>query len=236
MKNINIDDFKVFLNSVITQIQNFINGLIENDLKKAFLITNWLKYYFKYLKEESNFLNKKTYKKFKYGQVVRISFGYNLGHELGGIHYGVVISNNDSPYSSDLIVIPLSTKHKEIKNNNKDTRIDIGNELKVLVSQKMDLLAEKYFEDIKKLNLSNVSSNETKSLINLLNLYNELKNEFNNMSNGSIVLTSQIRFISKLRLMAPTTKNDYFDNIVLSKATMSKIMNKISSIIGYIDK
>lgn len=55
---------------------------------------------------------KKTFKKFKRGTIVYIEFGVNIGSEMAGRHFGIVVSKNDSRYNPVLQVIPLSSKKK----------------------------------------------------------------------------------------------------------------------------
>lgn len=232
MQQMSLNDIKIFIETVLAQIKNFFDEFVSTTSKRCYLIANWLKFYFAYLRNEQEFLNKKNYKTFKYGQVIRVSFGFNIGHELGGIHYAIVINNDDSPYSSDLIVIPLSSKHKEISTNTKESRIDIGFELKNIIKNKIDSVAEKMLNLMKNIDRENIKEEDTNKLKKFMELYDKLNTEYENMSDGSIILTKQIRFITKMRIMAPTTKTDYFNNIILSTETMHKITDKLKSLLN----
>ena len=53
---------------------------------------------------------KKTYKKLKRGQIIKVDFGINIGSELCYTHFAIVLSNNDSIYSDNIIVIPITSK------------------------------------------------------------------------------------------------------------------------------
>lgn len=233
MKQLKTNYIRLFIETTILQIKNFFDDLIKTNSKKCYLIANWLKYYFEYLQTEREFLERKHYKKFKFGQVVRVSFGFNLGHELGGIHYAIVLNKKDSPYSSDIIVVPLSSKHKELPQNDKESRIDIGFELKNAIQNKIDKVAEKMLTYMRNINEKNIKEEDTQRLKKWMELYTKLKNEFDNMSNGTIVLTRQIRFITKMRILAPTTRTDYFDDVIISSNTMQNITNTLYNIIKF---
>lgn len=51
------------------------------------------------------------YARYKYGQLVMVDFGLNIGNELCGNHFAIVFTNNDSPYSGLITVVPLSSKN-----------------------------------------------------------------------------------------------------------------------------
>ena len=229
----NKNDLLTTIDNVINNIKTFISSFLDTDIKKAKNIIYWLKYHFIYLQDEENFLNRKSYKKYKYGQIINISLGYNLGRELGGVHYAVVMNVNDTPTNSNLIVVPLSSKKNEKKLGINDTRIDIGSEFK-------DILSKKYsdFEEQNNKLISSLSSLSHKELgiaigkvHNNVYLLKKIDAELKKMKEGSYVVTHQIRAISKIRIIAPILKNDYFDNIVLSSKTMENINRKLDEMI-----
>ena len=79
-------------------IKMMINYL-DNCLEKVNLISYWLKDYIKYIKDEKNFnpTNLKTYER---GDIIKVNLGFNIGSEMGGLHYCVVIdkkNNRNSP-------------------------------------------------------------------------------------------------------------------------------------------
>lgn len=50
------------------------------------------------------------YARYKYGQLVMVDFGLNIGNEICGNHFAIVFTNSDSPYSGLITVVPLSSK------------------------------------------------------------------------------------------------------------------------------
>ena len=69
-----------------------------------------------WLKKESNIFEKevsqiqKTYKKLKRGQIIKVDFGINIGSELCYTHFAIVLNNNDSIYSDNITVVPITSK------------------------------------------------------------------------------------------------------------------------------
>ena len=48
-------------------------------------------------------------KYYKRGDIVLAHFGFNVGSELGGTHYAVVVENDNNNASNTLVVVPLSS-------------------------------------------------------------------------------------------------------------------------------
>lgn len=67
-------------------LESFINDTSEKHLKKANLISYWLNSYTSYLQNEESFSPSRLIR-YKRGSVVRVNFGFNVGKELGGLHY-----------------------------------------------------------------------------------------------------------------------------------------------------
>lgn len=62
--------------------------------KKSVLISYWLETYTRFLKQEL------TYKpnfqpSYKRGSIIEVDFAYKIGSEFGGLHYAVVLDNED---------------------------------------------------------------------------------------------------------------------------------------------
>ena len=63
--------------------------------------------YKNYIKNETTF-NPKYYPDFKRGNIVNLNLGFNLGSELGGLHYGIVLQNSNRR-NPNLVIVPLSS-------------------------------------------------------------------------------------------------------------------------------
>ena len=60
----------------------------------------------KNFKNEKQFDPKKLIK-YRRGNIVSVHLGYNIGSEQGGLHYGLVIDNNNEKSSKVITIIPL---------------------------------------------------------------------------------------------------------------------------------
>lgn len=159
-------------------LSNFKNLYFSN--KNHFKLTNlpyWLKSYTQKLNLEINNELPSYYRKFKQGDVVMVDFGVNVGSEMSGGHFAIIMDKKDSQYNRVVTLIPLtSKKHKNIGN------ISLGNELvnntKILIENKisslnldmdqnakqMDLVVSQMKEALRY--LLKISSGENKDIVN----------------------------------------------------------------------
>lgn len=126
----------------VNEVDNFLNSLISSespiDKSKADKLSYWLEDYIRFLRIESEISSAK-FKRYKRGQVIKVHLGFNVGSEEGGLHYALVISNNDSIKSPVVHIVPLTSVKSttEISKIRTDLgQVYIGNELHVLLSQK----------------------------------------------------------------------------------------------------
>ena len=114
--------------SALKRLDLSFNKHIEaKEYKKSHLLSYWITDFSNYHDEEKTF-DSSSLKTFKRGDIVKVNLGFNIGNELGGLHYCVVLNKNDNPYSGTLNVIPLSS-FKENKKFNDSTCINLGDEL-----------------------------------------------------------------------------------------------------------
>lgn len=118
-------------------LEIYINDPSMKHLKKAHLISYWIKDYVNYINFEEKFdpVRNIAYKR---GNVVKINFGFNVGSEYGGLHYGIVLDNKNSHNSPVLTVIPLtSVKNNKPTHNNS---VELGNEIYRSLKLKYDTI------------------------------------------------------------------------------------------------
>ena len=160
-------------------LEHYINDPSEAHLKKANLISYWLKDYVRFLNFEEQFDPKRNIA-YKRGNIVKINFGFNIGSEYGGLHYGVVLDNHNDLSSPILTVIPLTSvkDNKEVHKNN----VVLGNELYRLLKIKYDTINQNLKEEQTEItttlqafaSLLSLSSNTAKELAT----YDKGSNEF----------------------------------------------------------
>lgn len=123
-------------NQAINKLSDFLENCIirdEEHLKKANLLSYWIKNYIDYIEREENF-NSFNLKHYKRGDVIKANLGFNIGNELGGLHYCVVLDVINAKSYSTLTIIPLSSSKPNKKIHN--TSVSLGNELAISIINK----------------------------------------------------------------------------------------------------
>ena len=124
-------------NEAIKMLNNYLDTCISIDskhLKKANLISYWLKDYIRYIENEETFSCEKL-KKYSRGDIIKVNLGFNIGNEEGGLHYCVVLDVINAKKYSTLTVVPLTSQ----KNNK-----NIPNSAILLGTEIYDKLSKKY--------------------------------------------------------------------------------------------
>lgn len=239
-------------NEAIKILNDYLDTCIsKNDkyLKKANLVSYWLKDFARYIEAEENFECEKL-KKYNRGDVIKANLGFNVGNEEGGLHYCIVLDVINAKKYSTLTVIPLTSQ--KVNKNIPNSAILIGTEIYDKLSLKNQGLREKankksneYENELKIIsNLSennedekiikNVKINKVEEKIKLLNndieLIDKIDKEISQMKNGSIALVNQITTISKQRIYNPKSNIDVLSGIRLSKDSLDLIDDKIKKL------
>lgn len=217
----------------------------SSNVKKVNLISYWQKDYINYIKNERDFnpINLKTYER---GDIIKVNLGFNIGSELGGLHYCVVIDKKNNRNSPVVTVIPLSSQKKDKINKNS---IILGNDIYNKLVEKSNKLLEdskkeieenknKLLIEAKRLTENHATSDEmylrmTELNDNITNAYKKLElakkinREVQKMKSGSIAIINQIRAISKQRIYDPKTEFDILSGIKLSNENLDLIDDKM---------
>ena len=213
MENLNEEKISVIIhkdNSLNRLDISFMKHIEIEEYKKSDLLAYWIHDFAVYHDEEKTFDTTKI-RTFKRGDIVKANLGFNIGSELGGLHYCVVLDKYDNPKNATLNVIPLISKKNEKRYGQMTANLgkELYNILKSNIEKEKEKL-DKLLEQLKELdeipeNIQNVIDEET--------LYIEkMSNEINKMKQDSMVLINQITTISKQRL---------FDDIIWRKVHLS---------------
>ena len=89
-----IQNKKQAIKKLNSMLEGFINDPSGQRLKKANLLSYWIKDYVRMLSFEETFDPKKNIA-YKRGDIVKLNFGFNIGSEYGGLHYAIVINNKN---------------------------------------------------------------------------------------------------------------------------------------------
>lgn len=203
---------------------SFLKHIDLEEYKQTNLLAYWINDFANYHDNERTF-DTTSLKTFKRGDIIKANLGYNIGNELGGLHYCVVINKNDNPYSNTLNIIPLSSK-KDNKIYNEISCIDLGDELHSFLLNKynneIDLLENQILSIKNKKN----TTEDIEILVQKLDYLKKAEKEIFRMKHGSIAYIQQITTISKQRIF----KTPILANIKLSNNSLDLIDSRIKQL------
>lgn len=135
---------KESIKSLNKLLEGYINAPNDSRLKKANLISYWIKDYVRMINFEEQFDPTKNIS-YKRGNIVKVDFGFNIGAEYGGLHYGVVLDNDNAHNSPVVTVIPLTSvkSDKEPHFNS----VELGNEIYRSLKIKYDTISKALREE-----------------------------------------------------------------------------------------
>jgi len=235
----NISEAVDRLNKLLVAYADSTNGSYN---KKADLVSYWIKSFTDYIEKEDDF-NPSRLIRYSRGDVIRVNFGFRIGKELGGLHYAVVIDNNNSRAADVITAIPLSsTNGKTIHKSNLDLGQELYNKAITQYNKLNDFSTSQIdeFKAILKLIPHDSDMDERKSAIiaeleakldaaeatmDLLKVY---KKEINKLKTGTMAIMNQVTTVSKQRIYVPKKSTDYLYGIKLSDSTMDKLTEKLS--------
>lgn len=145
-------------NTVINSLSSFLDTLIDtpSEIKRADLISYWLKDFQYYISQEKTF-NASKIKSYKRGDVIKVNLGFNVGSEQGGLRYAIVLDKDNKHNSKTITIIPLTSQKEEKKIYERD--IDLGrelyNRLKAKYDSSIDELSKERLEHTESLKRAN---------------------------------------------------------------------------------
>lgn len=239
-------------------LEGYINSTDTDIQKKAYLISSWIQQFVSYVSFEEKFDPTKNIS-YKRGNIIKANLGFNIGCELGGPHYAIVLDKNNKHSSDTLTIIPLISAKEGKPVYERD--IFLGNELYNTLNSRYNTLAAEclvQFEELEKVNtmaknllqtiktlpdspelshkideIEKMQSNFSKrhqALLKDLQYYDSLKKEISIMKEGSIARIEQITSISKMRIWIPKSTTDALYNISYSENTMRRINEKVKEL------
>lgn len=212
--------------SSIKRLDISFNKHIElKEYKKSNLLAYWISDFAEYHDNEQNF-DFKSLKTFKRGDIIKVNLGFNIGKELGGLHYCIVLNKKDNPYNGTLNVIPLSSA-KENKTFNVNTCVNLGDELYNLLLDKLNNELDIATSMIIKFQESTDRDIEKLNELNRKAIYlRKIHDETTKLKHGSFALVHQITTISKQRIF----KTPLLSKISISDDSLEKIDNTINKL------
>lgn len=229
MSDIEIKSNTIFhKNSSLKRLDvSFLKHINFKEYKTSDLLAYWIKDFSRYHDEEKYFDCSKS-GVFSRGNIIKANLGFNIGNELGGLHYCIILNKYDNMRNGTLNIVPL-TSRKENKKYNAST-VNLGNELYNILNFNLEKEKIKFNEILLKLNrLDDIPSLLQKTIeIERTNI-KKLEKEISKMKQDSIVLINQITTISKQRI--------YTDSLIRKVKLSNNSLNLIDEhIIKYFTK
>lgn len=172
--------------------------------------------------------NKKLSRTFKRGTIIKVDFGVNIGSEMSQIHFAIVITKDDNPNVDTITVIPLTSKESEFN-------IPLNyNIFSPLIKEVNDFL---HYQEIDKRDLRRELSSKyiSKSQYNRkystiaenIKEINSVLTYYSNHNKVSYACITQIRNISKSRIIMPVNAYDKLEKIKCPDSVMDDLDRKI---------
>lgn len=203
--DVKLDKAYIYYNKIIEKNLPYKFSYLDDWLlKKANLLLNEANEMQKNIKRVENNLSveRKNYKKYQRGTIIKVDFGFGLGSEMSQVHFAIVLNNYDNYKNNILTVIPLtSTKGKfnlNLKSLIHDLIIEIQEQLKL---NENDIVKEK-------------------KLHNVLDYYKTNKN-------NTYACCSLITTISKTRILSPINEYDIIGRKKCSNEVLDLIDNEL---------
>lgn len=175
-----ITNKKEAIKSLNKLLEYYINDPSGKHLKKANLISYWIKDYTRFINFEESFEPTRNIA-YKRGNIVKLNFGFNIGSEYGGLHYGVVLDSHNAHNSPVVTVIPLTSikVDKELHSNSVDLGNEIYRSLKIKYDTISKALADEGKEISEMLTLVSTLSSLTDEALSDTQKYEEGSEDFN---------------------------------------------------------
>lgn len=99
------------MKSLDDNLKNLKAVIDTKNPKTQGIINQWIETWTRYLQFEDTFDPKKLIY-YKRGDIVYAHFGFNVGNEYGGVHYAVVVENDNNNANGNIMVVPLTSLDK----------------------------------------------------------------------------------------------------------------------------
>ena len=209
-----------------------------NSNGKGKILAYWLNDYARFLQKEKNFDSRKLIR-YKRGSIVKVHLGYNIGSEEGGLHYAIVMDNDNQLSSPTLTVIPLTSIKPGIDVTKLHrSKISLGDEVFQALASNLEKELNSARTQITELKEKKSAGNANRAIISekiasleaTVGYCNKMHTEVSRMKTGSIALVGQITTVSKIRIFDPRYHNDALARVRVSDKTLDLLDKKIAEL------
>ena len=201
---------------------SFLKHIELSEYKKCELLAYWIYDYAVYHDEERTFNIAKS-GIYSRGDVIKVNLGFNIGNELGGLHYCIVLNKYDNTRNGALNIIPLTSR----KDNKKydSSSVNLGKELYNIFQCKIEKEKLKLQEILVELEkIKNIPINIQSTIEKEQKYIAKMEKEIGKIQKGSIALINQITTISKQRIFKDTVRR----NVKISNNSLDLIDKQIT--------
>ena len=200
---------------------SFLKHIELREYKKSELLAYWVHDYAVYHDAERDFDVTKS-GVFHRGDVIKVNLGFNIGSELGGLHYCVVLNKKDNPKNGVLNIVPLTSKKEDKKYPR--SCVNLGSELYNILNQNIEKENKRLEELLTKLDdLEEIPKTIKESISKEMKYIEQLGKSINQYKKESVVLINQITTISKQRIFYDVV----LKNVRLSNESLNLIDEQI---------
>ncbi|MEE1100323.1 MAG: hypothetical protein U0K86_02440 [Agathobacter sp.] len=214
----------------------FYNTLMNMDFSLANKLLYWLNDWSGYILPNEKSFKYNELIKYEQYSIFEANFGFNVGSEAGGLHYGVIIDKNNSKSSKILMVIPFKSLDEGETEDDIDQRTEVylGNKVfEIEVNRQKEKLRKinsrlRKYEEVDENGNNIISKDDTyKKLLKKKSYY---ETEISKMSRGTIAQVGQMCLMSKMRIYYPTSTSEKLYGIKLSPENIKKIKEKFDEL------
>lgn len=185
---------------------SFLKHIELSEYKKSDLLAYWIHDFAVYHDGERIFDIAKS-GIYSRGDVIKVNLGFNIGNELGGLHYCIVLNKYDNTRNGALNVIPLTSR----KDNKKydSSSVNLGKELYNVFQEKIEKEKQKLQQILKELDkIDDIPVNIQNTIEKEKKYIEKMEDEISKMKQDSIALINQITTISKQRIFKDTARRN----------------------------
>lgn len=208
-------------NSLTRLDLSFLTHIELTEYKKSDLLAYWIKDFAEYHDQERTFDIAKS-GVYSRGDVIKANLGFNIGNELGGLHYCIVLNKYDNTRNGTLNIVPLTSRKDDKKYDL--SSVNLGKELYNIFQKKINKEKEKLQQILDKLaKIDDIPINIQKIIEKEQKYIEKMEQEISKMKKDSIALINQITTISKQRIYKDVVRR----NVKISSQSLDLIDQQI---------
>lgn len=219
---------------VLTQLYNTITRM---DFSSANKLLYWLNDWSGFILPNEKIFKYSNMIKYEQYSIIEMNLGFNVGSEVGGLHYGVVVDKNNTKSSRVLMVVPFKSldDDKTVDDIDEKTEVYLGNKVFAKEAERQTIKLSKINAKIEKYNETDedgnfILSKDDENYRKLLKKKSFYETEISKFSRGTIAQVGQIRPVSKMRIYYPTSTSEKLYGLKLSDENIRKIKEKFDEI------